>query len=65
MSSAPARFVHAAGRGMSEKQETAPFAENFYDYCYVSDAAEGLRLLQTATKLNASVYNDALPQTQV
>jgi UDP-glucose 4-epimerase len=57
MTNAPSRFVHAAARGMNEKQETAPFAGNYHDYTYVKDVAEGLWLLQTAPKLSAHVYN--------
>lgn len=57
MTNAPSRFVHAAVRGMNEKIETAPFADNYNDYCYVRDTAEGLRLLQTTPSLSARVYN--------
>jgi UDP-glucose 4-epimerase len=55
MSNLPSRLVHAALKG--ETPSLREFEDDASDMCYVKDAAEGIALLQTAPKLNHSVYN--------
>jgi UDP-glucose 4-epimerase len=56
MVNAPSRLVHAAVRSAPDDGRGDPYADDWYDYCYVKDCAEGLRLLQIAP-LSGRFYN--------
>ncbi|HYZ14855.1 MAG TPA: NAD(P)-dependent oxidoreductase, partial [Candidatus Acidoferrum sp.] len=56
MVNAPSRLVHAAVRDLPQDGRSDPHADDWYDYCYVKDCAEALRLLQTAP-LAGRFYN--------
>ncbi len=56
MVNAPSRLVHGAVRGLPADGRGDPHADDWYDYCYVKDCAEALRLLQIAP-LAGRFYN--------
>ena len=56
MSNLPSRLVHGALKGEAPALR-GEFEGDASDMCYVKDAANGIALLQTAPKLNHSVYN--------
>ncbi len=54
---APSRIAHAAVRGVPDTAKTKPLAGDHYDYLYVTDCANALFQLQTATALTERIYN--------
>lgn len=56
MMNAPSRLTHAALRSVADDGRGDPFADDCYDYCYVTDCARALALLQHAP-LAERAYN--------
>jgi nucleoside-diphosphate-sugar epimerase len=54
---APSRIAHGAVRGVPDAAKTKPLAGDHFDYLYVTDCAEALFQLQTATGLTERIYN--------
>jgi UDP-glucose 4-epimerase len=54
---APSRIAHAAVSGVPDAGKTKPFAGDHFDYLFVTDCAEALFHLQTATTLTERIYN--------
>lgn len=65
---APSRIAHAVVRGIADTKPR-PLAGDHFDYIYVSDCAEALFALQTASGLTERIYNvgggTAVPLPQV
>ena len=61
MSNLPSRLAHAAARGKAPDftgmRYGPPKADDGGDVCYVKDAAEGIRLVHSAPKLEHRIYN--------
>lgn len=50
-------FVHWAARGADNARHANAYADDGGDLCYVKNCAKAIALLQTAPKLNHTVYN--------
>jgi UDP-glucose 4-epimerase len=53
----PSRVAHATAHGTPVKGADEALADDSFDYCYVKDCADALRLLATTPKLSQRIYN--------
>jgi UDP-glucose 4-epimerase len=54
---APSRIAHSAVHGVPDAGKTKPFAGDYFDYLFVTDCADALFNMQTATTLTERIYN--------
>jgi UDP-glucose 4-epimerase len=57
MANAPSRLVHAAVRGGADPAPVVFGVQETFDFCYVTDCAAGLALLDAAPTLQHRIYN--------